>query len=289
MKSYFIILIVILLSPRLRGQDTIHLPVMASVGSGDSDYLLLFKEKHLNTTLVPQTVLYPEKRDAKITRLTAHQLRIEFDVPFKFSIYNSNNQNFVADRVVKSFVVNTSVEYADRVMSLADGEYLIMDEIVRDHINEFVDNSERDGYDKFIKQYVNHRSPPRLLHFLALSFHLNLNQVGAVDGAPLNFSVTSQPQLLPWDQYNPAGTNTPRDDLIRLIDVYSANDPFIIKFQKQMNNLIHRMRQLMVRGWLDGLKSKSYFENQIEEGYKVESEKVVDLSSRLRCSLVFTE
>ncbi len=287
MKFYFIFSLFLLFAPKAMAQDSIKLPILFSVGSGDTRFDLQYSDRKQRKENVPQSVLYPDKKMARITRVSDNQLRFEFETPLRLTLYSSIDHSYVADRTLNGFLADTSVEYADRVMSLATGEYLILDDIVKEHITDFVRTSESEGYDKFIKQYVNHRSPPRLLHFTALSFYLPLSQVGTVGGVPMNFSVTSRPQLLPWTNFNPAGTNEPRDDLMRLKAVYSASDPFIIEFQKQIKNLIQRMNQLMLRGWLDGLKSKSYFEADPQEALKVPSETVISLESRLRCRIIF--
>lgn len=290
MRFFFSILILFFLVKKADGKETdpsILLPVTVKVGSGHNHFHISPYQKE---AIEPKHTVILENKMTRITQVEPDKLFFEFIQPERMVLFQDGSSIPVAEQILRSFYVVSTEDSVQRVMHLKKGDFIILDEIIREKIKEFLDLTSHEGYDRFIKGFADrHSLPPRLMILDSLSLFLPIQSFG--ERAPVTierFNVISTPHLLPWQTLNPSIQSNERD-LMQIKEIYDAEDPYVQRFVTEMNNLIARMRELMAKGWYDGLldRNKLNHGSVAVETMSQNDNRVVLFSEINRCSRYF--
>jgi len=233
----------------------VTLPIQLNITSYADSYKFLRTTSQPNGQMSETYLRFLEPKTAKITRLGPRRLRFEVSMPYKFSVFPSEAPNSLADRAFRSFVVDTTPEYADTIMQLSIGRYLKIDNFSPDQLLEFLEETKLYGHDHFIQEFNRGRSAPRIYEFLSLSFFLHYEELGTYEGALVDhFNITVE------DFSSPHGLNREPKHLIKqgTIDqiqkiVTTEEAPIIMDYLNELSQIRARQEELYQRGWLNVL------------------------------------
>ncbi len=279
------------------------LPVQLNISSKNFKYLFTNGMKLKSGSNVGSPIFrYEEPYQASMTRLDKERFHLEFTKPFKFSVYNSWDQQFMADQAVRSVTIMTRKDQLDKVMQLYRGRYFVIDGSTNEQMQKIVDEAQVYGPDHLIREFHLGRLAPRVLKFDSLVFFIQFEALSNPDEIVVeSFGM----QTLDYSNVKFLANEDVEyieDASINEIQRFIGEDeePLVEAYLAAILKMTKRKKELIERGWLKAvLNNQPTIQigqipkgavTQVESASQVESvSNVILFPKKLICRLLFRQ
>lgn len=259
----------------VHAQDSVEflireVPITLTLGSTDDIYKLKLGTGNNNSWEVPQTNLFLDAKVAHLTFLGADRIRIEFQVPIHILLFGADNENAVAEKVFRSFVVQASRVDIEKIKQILGVSHILFDSIGRLKIEDFIADAKNYGFAELIRELLNKNYPPELRRFRSLQFFIPVDRIGTPEGAPVpRFNtLSSLDSRLSWSEHSSADAILQRS-LRDVEDFLPKNHALVQEYLELLREIDSRKQQLEYRGWLKPLMLDPDLQNSPDQNSSV--------------------
>jgi hypothetical protein len=282
-RSLLLVIFLLNLNQMVHADEPSPISVHLTIGSVNKQNVFLKNGAPQNDSKGPLNL---RSKMARLYFLDHERIRIELLQPIHLLIPSANSESKPAEAIFRSFVIRAPAVDVNRVKKITTGTLISYDSFNTEDIEDFIENTRRDGFDNQIRDVLLGYDLPEVQKFTGLQFFVPFEHIGKPEGAKvyhlsiLSESVTS----LPWQYPTENTLNSPARDIQF---IYSPNDPLITEYLNSINQMMARKIELENLGWLKNLnRTERFLEKDINKLKNI-PENLVVFSARPRCQLLF--